>query len=53
MELYIPFGSEDKPKKKKTGEVKHGVCPVCGSQTVMQAGCETCPVCGWSKCTSA
>jgi len=49
MDLFLPLDNMNK-KNTDDADTKQGVCPVCGSPTVMQSGCETCPVCGWSKC---
>jgi len=39
-----PYGKQGAPKD---------VCPDCGNNTVNQGGCDTCPSCGWSKCSIA
>jgi len=31
-------------------ETEEGECPNCGTNTIFQGGCESCPICGWSKC---
>jgi len=41
------------PYKNKGELHKEGDCPDCGNQTVNQGGCDTCPACGWSKCSIA
>lgn len=47
----------EKPVEVKTKKIVPSTsnngerCPVCNSEIVYEAGCKSCPVCGWSACT--
>ena len=50
--LEISMENTLKPVKEDSGEIT--VCPVCGNEKLShESGCITCPVCGWSMCTSS
>ncbi|UZN23558.1 adenosylcobalamin-dependent ribonucleoside-diphosphate reductase [bacterium 3DAC] len=50
--LEIEMTEKLVPVKEDSGEVT--VCPVCGNEKLShESGCITCPVCGWSMCTSS
>ena len=50
--LNIDMTEKLVPVKEDTGEIT--VCPVCGNEKLShESGCITCPVCGWSMCTSS
>ncbi len=50
--LEIEMTEKLVPVKEDSGEIT--VCPVCGNEKLShESGCITCPVCGWSMCTSS
>ncbi len=44
--ITLPTKHEQKEEK-----IEYGICPNCGNPTVLQAGCEVCYSCGFSKCS--
>ena len=46
IDIQAPVAHDNDTETKE----QPGICPVCGARTIFKDGCETCPVCGWSKC---
>ncbi len=51
LKFHIVNKNEIKEREKLRDTKQKNRCPVCGTPLVMEGGCETCPNCGWSKCT--
>jgi ribonucleoside-diphosphate reductase alpha chain len=50
-ELGIYEDIEIKPHKHKTTKEVNNPCPQCGAELIFSGGCNSCPACGWSKCS--
>jgi ribonucleoside-diphosphate reductase alpha chain len=42
--------SEEEEVTSIVVEKRKGDCPQCGGNLVHEGGCDTCKICGWSKC---
>lgn len=49
--MLTPIDKWREPYSEKKIPYEEDKCPECGNKTVNQGGCDTCPACGWSKCS--